>query len=138
MPYTLKNVALDPAFAVKRRTASKMEMEPALAGTRIRLRQTITISDELYERNETRIQQLCDQGVLQVVGAKAAPKKESKVAEPLPAPELVPEPVPEPEPEPIPEPAPEPAPEPKPEPEPKAAEEKPTPKKRKSKKGSKS
>lgn len=96
MPWNLKNVALDPAYAGKRRIAAKMDMEPVIAGKRIRLRQQVTISDELYEINKVRIDTCVKHGVL--TAASSSPdKKAAPVA--APEPELEPElePVPEPE-----------------------------------------
>jgi Fe-S oxidoreductase len=104
MPWTLKNVALDPAFAMQRRIATKMEMEPTLAGVRIRLRQQITINDEMYERNKVRIVRLVAQGVLTAVSSSPAKK-------PAPPETVAPEPTPAPEPAPAPAPAPAPLPE---------------------------
>lgn len=111
MPWNLKNVALDPAFAGKRRTAAKMDMEPVIAGTRIRLRQQVTISNELYDVNKDRIDACIKNGVLTAVPTEpsklspveaAAP--EPPAPEPPPLPELL---APEPEPTPEPESAPE-------------------------------
>lgn len=130
MPWNLKNVALDPAFAGKRRCAAKMEMEPVIAGARIRLRGQVTISDEMYEINKDRIDTCVKHGVLTAISSepakKAAPKK---AATPDP---VEPSPAPEPEPEPAPEPPPAPT------PAPPAAEEKaPAPSRKSSKKSSK-
>jgi len=101
MPWNLKNVSLDPAFAARRRSAAKMDMEPVIAGTRIRLRQQVTISDELYEINKVRIAQCIAHGVLTAKesGAQGAAKpapvaKPAPKPEPLPAPELSPTPAP--------------------------------------------
>lgn len=64
MPWTLKNVALEAAYAMKRRVAPKMDMEPVIAGQRIRLRQQIVINDELYACNKQRIDKNVGHGVL--------------------------------------------------------------------------
>jgi hypothetical protein len=64
MPWTIKNVSLDPAYAMLRRKAAKMDMEPVIASKRVRLRQQITISDELYSVNADRIALHKKNGVL--------------------------------------------------------------------------
>ena len=132
MTWNLKNVALEPAYAGKRRTASKMDMEPVIAGVRIRLRQQITISDEMYETNKVRIAICIKHGVLTAVSSEPDTKPAMKAAPPKVA--ATPDPVetPTPEPEPAPElpPAPTPAP-------PKAEEKAPAPSRKSSKKSSK-
>ena len=96
MPWKLTNVALDPTYAQKRRmaTAARLEMEPVIAGNRLRLRQVVTISDRLYEANKTRIDLFEKMGVLTAEeqgGAKKveAPKPPAyKEPEPLPEPKI--------------------------------------------------
>lgn len=109
MSWKLTNVSLDPVHAMKRRTAPRMEMEPVIGEGRIRLNQSVTISDEAYEVNKARIDLCVAQGVLTAESSApvAAPIAIEEVVAPSPPP-----PAPEPEPEPAPEPVPEPEPEP--------------------------
>jgi hypothetical protein len=148
MPLKITNVALDPAFALKRRMAksARLEMEPLIAGQRLRLRQSMTISDEQFRNNEERLHRYWDMGVIHIEEASDRP---SGAAPKAPAPPPLPK-IEEPEPEPVtlPEPEPElpvtvepeieweepPAEEPEPEP---APAPKATKKKKSSKKGSK-
>jgi len=111
MPWELENVALNPTHAMKRRVAPRMEMEPTIAGVRIRLRQKLTISDESYATNKVRIDLCVKQGVLTAKrSGSQAPKQESTAPvaptpeAPVEAPE---EPETTPEPPPLPEPVPE-------------------------------
>jgi outer membrane biosynthesis protein TonB len=122
MSWKLTNVSLNPSYAMKRRTASRMEMEPVIGEGRIRLNQSVEISDEAYEVNKAKITLCVNHGVLTAVSSTPAVKAPVvKRVEVLPPP-------------PAPEPESEPAPEPKPEPEPKPVE---TKKKSKSKRGKK-
>jgi hypothetical protein len=75
MPYKIKNVALDPSRAFQRRRAAKMEMEPVINGARVRLNNSVTLTDEQYANNKIHIDQCVEQGVLAVeeLGRKAAP-----------------------------------------------------------------
>jgi hypothetical protein len=100
MSWKLTNVSLDPQYAMKRRTASRMEMEPVVAGIRIRLNQSTVISDESYEVNKDKISLCVSHGVLTAensapVVEKKVPVVEKKVEAPTPPP-----PPPEPKPEP--------------------------------------
>lgn len=124
MSWKLTNVSLDPSYAMKRRTAARMEMEPVIGGGRIRLNQSVDISDEAYEVNKARIDLCVEHGVL--TAESSAPVVEK--------PAIVPDPPVVESPSPSPEPEPEPAPEPEPEPEPKPVE---TKKSKKSKRGKK-
>ncbi len=117
MSWKLTNVSLEPAHAMKRRTAARMEMEPVIGAGRIRLNQSVTISDEVYEASKAKIDLCVKQGVLTAESSAPVVKKVEAPAPPPP-----------------PEPEPEPAPEPEPEPEPKPVE---TKKKSKSKRGRK-
>lgn len=137
MPYKITNVATDHRFAALRARASRLQMEPIVAGKRLRLRSSVVLSDEQFKHNEANIKKACDDGVITVdnlSGAKAPPKKEEtpapapepvKAEEPKEDPALVSEPAPELTEEPKAE---EPAPEPKPEVD--ASEEKPAKKSR--------
>lgn len=51
MSYKLKNTALDHDKRFLHRTASKMQMEPVIGGRRLRIRQSMVISDELFAHN---------------------------------------------------------------------------------------
>ena len=115
MPYKITNVALDHRFAAKRARAQRLQMEPIVAGKRLRLRGSVVLSDKLYEHNKKVLKECCDAGVLTVdpVGGAPAPKDPpapAVVEEPAPVVEEVVEAAPEltPEPEVTPEPAPEP------------------------------
>lgn len=105
MPWNLKNVALDPAYAGKRRMAAKMDMEPVIAGRRVRLRQQVTISNELYEINKDRIDTCVGHGVLTATSTSSG-KEAAPVAPPAPKPVPLPEPEPTPKPPTAPTPAP--------------------------------
>lgn len=82
MPWNLKNVATDPLRAMGRRMSSKLEMEPVIGGRRIRLRQSITISDKQYEINKTRIERLVKGGVLEAYQEGGPKKKVDQDPEP--------------------------------------------------------
>lgn len=51
MPVKITNVSQDPAYALKRRTASRLQMEPVIAGERLRLRQSRILTDEQAAAN---------------------------------------------------------------------------------------
>lgn len=51
MPVKITNVSQDPAYAMKRRTASRLQMEPVIAGERLRLRQSRVLTDEQAAAN---------------------------------------------------------------------------------------
>ena len=82
MPWSLKNVALDPAYAMQRRVAPKLDMEPVLAGGRIRLRQQITITDEEYAGNVERIASHVKNGV--ITCTRLGPEDDAPTTEPEP------------------------------------------------------
>ena len=105
MSWKLTNVSLDPSYAMKRRTAARMEMEPVIGEGRIRLNQSVDISDEAYEVNKARIALCVSQGVLTAESSTPVVKKPVIVPDPVvESPSPSPEPAPEPAPEPIPEP----------------------------------
>jgi outer membrane biosynthesis protein TonB len=94
MPWKITNVSLDAAHAMKRRTAkaARLEMEPVIAGARLRLKKTMTISDDLYEVNKTRLIHFEAQGVITFekidkTSHKPAVKAKPAKAEPVKAPE---------------------------------------------------
>ncbi len=60
----ITNVATDHAYALKRRMASRLEMEPYIAGERLRLRTSRILSDEQYETNKDLIALHENNGVL--------------------------------------------------------------------------
>ena len=64
MSWKLTNVSLNPAYAMQRRTASRMEMEPVIGDGRIRLNKSVTISDETYEASKAKITLCVAHGVL--------------------------------------------------------------------------
>lgn len=56
MSYRIKNTALDHTKRFLHRRAHKMQMEPVLAGRRLRLRTSMVISDELFEHNKANLE----------------------------------------------------------------------------------
>jgi hypothetical protein len=66
MSVRLKNTANDRSKAHLHRAALRFEPEPVLAGRRIRLDETITIPDELYEKNKKLIDGWVAMGVISV------------------------------------------------------------------------
>lgn len=56
MSYKLKNTALDHDKRFLHRKASKMQMEPVIGGRRLRIRQSMVISDELFEHNRANLE----------------------------------------------------------------------------------
>lgn len=61
MPVKITNVSQDPAYAMKRRTASRLQMEPVIAGERLRLRQSRILTDEQAEANKDWLAE-CERG----------------------------------------------------------------------------
>jgi hypothetical protein len=72
MSVRLKNTANDRSKAHLHRAALRFEPEPVLAGRRIRLDETITIPDELYEKNKKEIDSWVKMGVVEVLGVAAS------------------------------------------------------------------
>lgn len=66
MPYKITNVSLEHQHSLKRRTATRLQMEPLVAGKRLMLRQSITISDEQYEINKADLEQYVKDGIVSV------------------------------------------------------------------------
>ncbi len=105
MSYKIINVSLEHQHALKRRMASRIQMEPVIAGERLRLRQSRILTDEQYEINKDLLLQCEKDGVITIsnLDEKKAkvddkPKKEEPVkaqldeamaraAEPHPAPQ---------------------------------------------------
>jgi hypothetical protein len=52
MPCKITNVATDHAYALKRRMAARLEMEPVIAGERLRLRASRILTDEQFLNNK--------------------------------------------------------------------------------------
>lgn len=107
MPWKITNTVLDPSKAMLHRKASKLSTEPMVCGHVLRIRTSITVTDEQYERTKASIELLVGQGAVSAERIGGAPK--AKVEAPPPAPEApsTPEPLPEPppaEPEPASEP----------------------------------
>ena len=66
MPYKIINASLHHQHALKRRTATRMYMEPLVAGKRLMLRQSVIISDEQYAINKADIDQYVKDGIVTV------------------------------------------------------------------------
>ncbi len=66
MPYKITNVSLDPAYELKRRQASRLQMEPVIAGGRLLLRQSRILTDEQYAANTDWLAENVRNGVLKV------------------------------------------------------------------------
>lgn len=113
MPWKISNTVLDPSKAMLQRRAGRLSTEPLVCGKVLRIRETITVTDESYARGKAHLDVLEGHGVISVeqIGGKTA----KAVAPPAP-PEPEPAPEPAPEPESLPEPPPAP-PEPEPAPE---------------------
>jgi len=81
MPYKIWNTALDPSCRLAQRKAAKMQMEPVIAGRRLRLRESMEISDKLFEINKGNIELNKKHGVVdwKKVGAEKAPAEAKKV-----------------------------------------------------------
>lgn len=67
MSVRIKNTADDRLKAHLHRTTPKLVQEPSLLGRRIRLGETITISDEDYARNKATIDAWVSHGVVEVL-----------------------------------------------------------------------
>lgn len=66
MPYKIINASIHHQHALKRRTATRLYMEPLVAGKRLMLRQSVVISDEQYALNKADIDQYAKDGVVTV------------------------------------------------------------------------
>jgi hypothetical protein len=64
MSYKVWNTALDHSKAILRRRAPKLQMEPIIAGIRLRIRQSMVITDEQYVVNEPNLKLYKSWGVL--------------------------------------------------------------------------
>jgi len=99
--YTLINVALDHRYELKRRQAAALEMEPTVAGERLRLGAKRTLTDSQFKADEQRISKYEKQGVLIVRRTPDA----SSVTAPSPKTEaaasVAPAPTEDPKPEPV-------------------------------------
>ena len=82
MTVRLKNTALDRLKHVQHRTAPRLEMEPSIAGARVRLNSTLDITDESYAQNKALIDGHVNHGVLEVIFLDGAPA-EARKAPPL-------------------------------------------------------
>jgi hypothetical protein len=83
MPVKITNVSLDPAYALKRRQASKLQMEPVIAGDRLRMRQSRVLTDEQVAANKEWLAELERAGVVKMESDQAA----APPSPPAPAPE---------------------------------------------------
>jgi hypothetical protein len=84
--YEIKNVALDYRYEMARRVAPLLEMEPTIAGKRIRLRCSEKITNEQFEHNKDRIAIYVKQGVIvvnQILGPLDTPGTEITLAPPV-------------------------------------------------------
>lgn len=72
MPYKITNVSLEHQHTLKRRMASCLQMEPIVAGKRLMLRQSTTITDEQYKINKDNLAKHISDGVLTVEEIKSA------------------------------------------------------------------
>lgn len=66
MPVKITNVSLNHEHAMKRRTASRLQMEPVIAGERLRLRSSRILTDEQYEINKKLLEDNVNGGVVKV------------------------------------------------------------------------
>lgn len=66
MPYKVTNVSLEHQHALKRRMASRIQMEPVIAGKRLLLRQSIVLTDEQYNVNKEILAQCSRDGTVTV------------------------------------------------------------------------
>lgn len=87
MSYKITNTALDLNKRFLLRKAPKLQMEPVLAGRRLRLRSSMVISDELFEHNKANLELYKGWGVVEweKVGeakAEAEPPKPPIVTDP--------------------------------------------------------
>lgn len=75
MSYRIKNTALDHNKRFLHRKAAKMQMEPVIAGGRLRLRSSMVISDELFAHNKANLELWKSWGVVEweKVGEEKAP-----------------------------------------------------------------
>lgn len=65
--YRLTNTALEPSKANRVRIAPKLEMEPTIAGQRLRLRTSRILSQAQFDNNKAFLEKLEAQGVVSVV-----------------------------------------------------------------------
>lgn len=80
MPVKITNVSQDPAYAMKRRTASRLQMEPVIAGERLRLRQSRILTDEQAEANKDWLAE-CERGGVLLIEKDGEKKAELPTAE---------------------------------------------------------
>ena len=62
--YKLTNVSTDHRFAMQRRTAPRLQMEPPVMSTRLRLGKSLLITDAYFARNKVDIEKHRSHGVL--------------------------------------------------------------------------
>ena len=86
--FKVTNVSLDPdpKYEIKRRQASRLEMEPMVNGERLMLRSSVEISDEDFKRQEGELRRHWDSGVIEVTKG-GGEKLQSKAPE-VKAPEV--------------------------------------------------
>lgn len=66
MPYKVTNVSLEHQHSLKRRTATRLQMEPIIVGKRLLLRQSVLLSDMQYLINKDILDQCVKDGVITV------------------------------------------------------------------------
>lgn len=81
MSYKLKNTALDHAKRSLHRVAPRLQMEPVVAGRRLRLRASFVISDEVFEHNKANLELWKKWGVVDWEKIGEAKQPEAKVEE---------------------------------------------------------
>jgi type IV secretory pathway VirB10-like protein len=81
--WKITNTSMDRSKALLHRTAPKLEMEPIVAGKRLRMRQTMTISDHEYEHDKAHLEQHVRAGSIAV---EKIGEDKKKVPAPPPAP----------------------------------------------------
>ena len=103
MPWKITNTVLDPSKAMLQRRAARMHTDPLVCGQILRVRNSITVSDVAFERDEERLRMLEGQGVISIMELGAEGKKpahepeKSEDLEPDLEPEIEPEIEPTPE-----------------------------------------
>jgi hypothetical protein len=73
MSYELKNTADDRSKVHLHRIASKLVMEPVICDRRLKLRDTMTVSDEYFESHKDQLKGLETKGVIEIKHVGAVP-----------------------------------------------------------------
>ncbi len=82
MPVQIKNTANDRNKAHLHRVASKITYEPSIGGVRLRLGETMTITDDQYDRLKDMLKGWEAKGMIEILDAPDKPKESSEDSKP--------------------------------------------------------